>query len=473
MLRIEGTLTPASPEDTRGHMTASLSSTESRDRGPREASSRSNRRRPNVILRVLDRATRPPWLTFYAVLNLSLSLMIGVRHHRAVDGPLGPGGDIASGDFMAFYTGAMFVNDGRGRELYNLATQNEYQLELTGPPNTQWQPYINPPLLAVALAPLASLPYRYAYWSFAVLTLLAFIGSMVLFKPKLTHLARDRLTWLTTLALTASWLPLFRSMAGGQNSLFTILLLVGLYAAWRDNRMILAGVALGLLSYKPQFGLLLGAVFIARGMWVALTAAGATAAAHYALGAVFMGADWPLRLLDTLRVHRTLEQQIIANHFSILPTAGYSLPGPFAVWVAAIGIAGVAILCVWQARRIGPADTRFPILYGLLVCGTLLVSPHLQHYDVAILAIPTLLTLDYLLGQGRPPRLIWRLLLAVGFLFYPIYHIGASIGFQPLFLWLLSVFIWDWALLARPSAPETEVEQHEPSAGNALHGAPA
>lgn len=466
-------MTPALPEDTRQTARATPSSTESVD-GVSAAATRPNRGRPNIILRVLDRATRPPWLTFYAVLNLSLSLMIGIRHHRAVEGPIGPGGDIASGDFMAFYTGAIFVKEGRGRELYDLTTQHDYQLALTGPPNTQWQPYINPPLLAVALAPLASLPYRYAYWTFAGLTLLAFVGSIALLRPTIPHLARDRLTWFTTIALTASWLPLFRSMAGGQNGMFTILLLVGLYAAWRDNRMILAGVALGLLSYKPQFGLLLGAVFLVKGMWVALTAAGATAAAHYALGAVFMGASWPLKLLETLRAHRALEQQIIANHFSILPTASYSLPGPLGLWLAAIAIAGVATLCLWQARGIAPTDIRFPVLYGLLVSGTLLISPHLQHYDVAILAIPALLTLDYLLGQGRRPSLALRLLLTVGFLFYPIYHVGASIGFQPLFLWLASMFVWDWMLLgSRKSAAAVEGQQPEPSVGSALRGEPA
>lgn len=106
--------------------------------------------------------------------------------------------------------------------------------------------------------------------------------------------------------------------------------------------------------------------------------------------------------------------------------------------------------------------------------GTMLVSPHLQHYDVAILAIPTLLTLDYLLGQGRPPSVILRLMLAVCFLLYPIYRVGEFIGFQPLFLWLVAVFIWDWMLLvSRQSAMEPEGEQCEPSAGNALHGAPA
>ncbi len=444
-----------------------------RARASEEVSARLERR-PNVLLRVLDRATRPPWLTLFAALNLSLSVVIGVRHHRAVDGPIGPEGDIVSGDFMAFYTGAVFVHEGKGRDLFDLATQREYQLDLTGPPNTQWQPYINPPLLAVALAPLTSLSYRYAYWAFSGLALLAFIGSMVLLKPTLTYLARNWLTWVTTLALTASWLPLFRSMASGQNSLFTIFLLVGLYAAWKDNRMILAGVWLGLISYKPQFGLLLGVVFLARGMWVALTAAGVTAAAHYALGAVFMGADWPLRMVDTLQLHRTLEHQIFGNHISILPVASHSLPGPIAAWVAAIAIACVAVLCVWQARRIEPTDVRFPVLYGLLICGTLLVSPHLQHYDVAVLAIPTVLTLDYMLSQGRQPSLPLRLLLTFGFLFYPLYRVGESIGFQPLFLWLLAVFIWDWTLLAwRPSVKEPNAEQLEASVRNALDGAPA
>lgn len=454
-------------------MTTSLSSTESRERES-GAPWGSSGRNPNLILRVLDRATRPPWLTVYAVLNLSLSLMIGVRHHVEVEGPIGPNGDIASGDFMAFYTGAVFVREGRGRELYDLTTQREYQLELTGPPNTQWQPYINPPMLAVALAPLAVLPYRHAYWAFTVLTLLAFVGSIVLLRPNLTYLARDRLTWLTTVILTASWLPLFRSMAGGQNSMFTVLLLVALYAGWRENRMILAGVALGLLSYKPQFGLLLGVAFLARGMWVALTAAGVTAVAHYALGAAFTGADWPLRMIDTLRLHRALEQQIFSTHFSILPTATHSLPAPIAAWVAAIGLGGVAILCVWLVRRVGPADARFPVLYGLLVCGTLLVSPHMQHYDVAILAIPALLTLDYCLSQGRRPSLIVRLLLAAGFLLYPVYHVSESIGFQPLFLWPVALFIWDWRLLVSSgSVSEGKAEEQEPGGATALHGAPA
>ena len=91
-------------------MTGSRSSTEGRDGDAREVSARFGRNR-NVLLRVLDRATTPPWLTFSAVLNLSLSAMIGVRHHRAVDGPIGPEGDIVSGDFMAFYTGAVFGHE--------------------------------------------------------------------------------------------------------------------------------------------------------------------------------------------------------------------------------------------------------------------------------------------------------------------------------------------------------------------------
>lgn len=399
--------------------------------------------------RVLDRATQPPVLTLFAVLNLVVSLTIAVNHLRSVQGVLGEDGSIVTGDFMAFYTGATFVREGDGRELYDLTSQYRFQMELAGPPNTNWQPYVNPPLLAVALAPLSALPYRYAYMGFAALTLLAFVGAILLLKPELPALTRDRLTWLTALLLTASWLPLFRVMVGGQNTMLTLLLLTGIYVAWRGGRLVLAGVFLGLLTYKPQFALLLGLVFVARGMKVALAAAGVTAGAHYVLGAVFVGPDWPLTMLRSLRGYRLIEEENVSTHFSLLPTLSHSLPEPAAWLLAGVAITAVIVVVVRFARQIEPGDADFPLLYGLVVTGGMLVSPHLQHYEVAILALPVLLCLESLLEEGRVPGVPARLLLAAGFVLYPAYRLGDTIGFQPLFLWLIAVFLWDWALLRR------------------------
>ena len=399
--------------------------------------------------RVLDRATQPPVLTLFAVLNLVVSLTIAVNHLRSVQGVLGEDGSIVTGDFMAFYTGATFVRGGDGRELYDLTSQYRFQMELAGPPNTNWQPYVNPPLLAVALAPLSALPYRYAYMGFAGLMLLAFVGAIILLKPELPALTGDRLTWLTALLLTASWLPLFRAMVAGQNTVLTLLLLTGIYVAWRGSRPVLAGVFLGLLTYKPQFALLMGLVFVARGMKTALAAAGVTAGAHYLLGAVFAGPGWPLTMLRSLRGYRLVEEENVSTHFSLLPTLSHSVPEPAAWLLAGVAITAVIVVVVRFARQIEPGDAGFPLLYGLVVTGGMLVSPHLQHYDVAILALPVLLCLDSLLEEGRAPGVPARLLLAAGFVLYPAYRLGDTIGFQPLFLWLVAVFLWDWVLLRR------------------------
>ena len=399
--------------------------------------------------RVLDRATRPPVLTLFAALNLVVSLTIAVDHLSSVRGVLGEDGTIVTGDFMAFYTGASFMREGDGRELYDLTAQYRYQMELAGPPNTKWQPYVNPPLLAVALAPLSALPYRYAYMGFAGLMMIAFVGVILLLKPELPALTRDRTTWVTALVLTASWLPLFRVIVGGQNTVLTLLLLTGIYVAWRGGRPVTAGVFLGLLTYKPQFALLMGLVFVARGMKTALAAAGVTAGAHYLLGAVFAGTDWPLTMLRSLRGYRLIEEENFSTHFSLLPTLSHSLPEAAAWLLAGVAITAVIVVVVRLARQIEPGDAGFPLLYGLVVAGGMLVSPHLQHYDVAILALPVLLCLDSLLKEGRVPGVPARLLLAAGFVLYPVYRLGEALGFQPLFLWLLAVFLWAWTLLRR------------------------
>jgi hypothetical protein len=154
-------------------------------------------------------------------------------------------------------------------------------------------------------------------------------------------------------------------------------------------------------------------------------------------------------MLRSLRGYRLIEEENVSTHFSLLPTLSHSLPEPAAWLLAGVAITAVIVVVVRFARQIEPGDADFPLLYGLVVTGGMLVSPHLQHYEVAILALPVLLCLESLLEEGRVPGVPARLLLAAGFVLYPAYRLGDTIGFQPLFLWLIAVFLWDWALLRR------------------------
>ena len=58
-----------------------------------------------------------------------------------------------------------------------------------------------------------------------------------------------------------------------------------------DRRPILAGVLLGLLSYKPQFGVMIPLVLIASTRWRAFTSAAATVLVLVIVTTLAFGAD--------------------------------------------------------------------------------------------------------------------------------------------------------------------------------------
>jgi len=84
----------------------------------------------------------------------------------------------------------------------------------------------------------------------------------------------------------------FWNVTAGQNSFLTAALIGGTLALL-ERHPTLAGVCLGLLSYKPQFGLLFPVVLIADRRWRTLAVAAAVAIALAALSLVAFGsASW-------------------------------------------------------------------------------------------------------------------------------------------------------------------------------------
>lgn len=430
------------------------------------------------VARVLRRATRPPVLTLFAVLNLAGSGLIAFQHLRSVEGPRDEAGRLVTGDFLAFYTGGSLIREGRGAELYDLEEQYRHQAgmaagrDAAGTSLVGWQPYVNPPLLAIVVAPLAALPYPMAYRAFGLAMLLALVGTFLLLRRGLDALARRRIAWWTAVLLMASWTPVFWTMAGGQNSVLTLFLLTGVCVAWGDGRLRLAGLFLGFLSYKPQFAILIGLALLARGAYAAVGVAAAVVAAHYAAGAVVVGPGWPLATLETLRAWGELETVNLWGDLSLLRVLERALPSSVAWPLAALGIGAVIAAVLWGGRRVRADDPRFPSFLGLLVVGTLIASPHLQYYDVAILALPVLLGVERILRMGERPSLGVRLALAVGFLGFPVYRLGDDLGVQPLVLWPIAVFLWHWNLLRREGSTDAGASRFAAD-GTPLEAGPA
>ena len=86
------------------------------------------------------------------------------------------------------------------------------------------------------------------------------------------------------------------NMLVGQNGFLTAAL-IGLMLLTLDTRPIAAGVLLGLLTYKPQFGILFPIVLAANGQWRVIAAASVTTAALVAASAAVFGVARLGRLL--------------------------------------------------------------------------------------------------------------------------------------------------------------------------------
>ena len=216
------------------------------------------------LARVVDRVTRPPLLTLFAGLQALGVVIVVVGHLATTTDPLPQVEHPVSGDFAAFFTGAVLVWEGRGGELYDLESQKAVQDALFGEGRTQWQPYINPPALAMALAPVTAFGYATSFRIFAMVQGLFLLAAMCYFMGALPALSQTRLRMSTAILLTMGYLPVALTTFGGQNTGFTLALLAGIFAAVRKRQAVVAGVLLGLLTFKPQFTVLLGLVLLAR-----------------------------------------------------------------------------------------------------------------------------------------------------------------------------------------------------------------
>ncbi len=400
----------------------------------------------------LDKVTRPPVLSVFAVLFGFLTALLGLSYVLTLDGPVSEKQEVVPGDYMAFVTGATLLAEGRGRDLYDLDLQYATQTRLAGMPLQDWQPYVNPPLLAILLRPLAALPYVHGFWIFAAaMTAAAILGGLALVGsvPSLASSTRDR---ATVVLLALAFHPLARTTFGGQNTVLTWALVAGALWALVRGRAVLAGVLVGLLSYKPQYVPFLALALCFARAWTSLAVAALVTLLHYAIGALCLSPDWPLRMLAAMRAYRPMEwADNVKTHFSLVPFFDYAVGGSTGRVLAALGSIGVLAALFASAR--GAGKRNLPLVWSLCLVAGMLLSPHLQYYDFGVLVLPVVVGLDVLARRGSPATLAFRLVVAVLYVGYPWFYMAVDrVHFQPLTLWTVAIFLWLCSLARRSGA---------------------
>jgi arabinofuranan 3-O-arabinosyltransferase len=263
-------------------------------------------------------------------------------------------------------------------------------------PGQQWS---YPPIMLLAAAPFGLLPYLAALTVWTMLGLAAFVAALRLW-------TRD---WRLILPLCAAPAAVF-GMMSGQFAFFAAALVLAVLR-WRESRPWLAGILLGLLSVKPQLGLLFPVLFLVTRNGRAFLAAGLTVLALAAVTAGLWGVGiWRVYLLSG-----------IANQSLILSDPEH-LAGPFmptlfmnlrmagaSLGVAEIGQAMLSALALLLAaatflRRPPAGDLRANLTFAACAVSC---TPYMLSYDTLALAVFAALLME----RGTAPRAMLILIL--------------------------------------------------------------
>jgi hypothetical protein len=269
---------------------------------------------------------------------------------------------------------------------YDVATYNAELARLLGPgyPGQNWP---NPPTALLLMAPFGLLGLFPALlaWMIAGLT------ALILTTRRLFPHARV----LPLLLVSPAALM---CLISGQSSLLTTAALVGAVFCW-DRRPILAGVLIGLMTVKPQLGILVPFALLASLRWKVFGAAAVTAIALVALSVVLYGPEiWIAYITKALPLQREVLADASGAAMPFHATIFMNLRGVFGndpAMVAQVASTVAAIgAVVWAFAFHRNADPL--LLCALLLACTQSASPYMSTYDVLPLTLMTLL----LLAQG-------------------------------------------------------------------------
>ncbi len=312
-------------------------------------------------------------------------------------------GNLRGPDFFNFYAAArLYVTQG-GSAVYDIALQRQAELGVTGQDPSRFivLPYFHPPYYTLLISPLAFLDYRHAYYAMAAFNvLLAAALIAILVTTSLSVRGRG---WLVAGAMIAGFFPLFVTVLQGQSDLVVLVPLAAAYAAWARGRYEWAGAFSALALAKPQLLLLIPVLFIARRAWRALAAFAGVLAGLGLLSIATFGVGAVLGYLNAVGTWAVTGRLPNTDQLVYTDPAVYSLrnilealPGGGKVVAFVILVLLLALVALSLSWR--PDKPRLD--FALAIAASLVLSPHQNVHDLALLVIPGFALADLALAGG-------------------------------------------------------------------------
>jgi hypothetical protein len=243
---------------------------------------------------------------------------------------------------------------------------------------------------------------------FAVMSALSVVAIVLAVRPFTTG---SGTAWLA-FALAPAYLPI---LDAGQNGLIWLAGLLAALAALRDGRWVLAGIFIGLLTLKPQFGLLVPVALMAAGLWRTTFVATLTALVVAAVPTLLTGTDYWVFLVQRVTEHgervvmsiRSLD--LMASPIALFIRLGVPGHAAMTLQVCVTVLAAISVLLLWRARHVG-----FEVKAAALLAGSLVASPYAWHYEAAMMAVVGLFLLRAGVLRVDPLHLPFLALLWLG-----------------------------------------------------------
>ncbi|MCK7610691.1 glycosyltransferase family 87 protein [Roseibium sediminicola] len=311
----------------------------------------------------------------FACLCAGLGLTAGLVWMLAVPNTYGAPNGMLLMDYLSFWLAGSQVLSGTPELAYSPKDFSAIQAAYTGSDTVFG--FFYPPTFQILQSGFALLPYKAAFASFVGLTtgLLGFACRLITGR------------WLLAACLIV--IPACANNAfHGQNAALTAALYGFFLVGVERQKMILAGIALGLLTIKPQLGILAPVALIASWNWRAFLSASVTTLVLAGVSVAVLGIGvWHAFWLQAPVASAMMELGGVEWGKMVSVYGGLRLLGmphlAAMVVQAAIGLGALA--CVWHAWRKSEAmAVRAPVLIG----GTLLVTPFALSYDLTLLVVP-------------------------------------------------------------------------------------
>ncbi|WP_407176828.1 glycosyltransferase family 87 protein [Bradyrhizobium sp. STM 3562] len=320
-------------------------------------------------------------------------------------------------DFVNVWAAGRLVLEGHPALAYDWDVQKHIELSLLQQDFSGYFAWHYPPPFLVVATLLAQLPYSAAFIGWVSVSLIPYLAVM-----------RAIVGRAFGLMLALAFPMVLSNALVGQNGFLTAALIGGtLYLL--PTRPVLAGICLGLLTYKPQYGLLFPIVLIAAAQWRVFFSAAVTAVALAFVSWLVFGTEswqaffhWMPMFSQAFLSEGKAPWWKLQSLFSLVRYFGgsESLAWTFQ-WILTAAVA-VTLATIWRS------SARYSLKAAALAVGALLTTPYLFMYDMVVLAIPIAWLVRLGLAHGFRAYELSALAVAMAFVLIFIFS-GLPLGF--------------------------------------------